>query len=138
MGARLLDVAGTAGFENWGDCDTVCFKLFDRSPFAWEKARQWAASPREFVKRGGRLIVLDDWQYYREFAEAFLDAKRFPKFAQGRAAIDPKLAKIDPWLAELGASASQFHRGPELRTISRDGKREPGLALLITLPSAAK
>jgi 3-methyladenine DNA glycosylase AlkD len=32
---------------------TVCFHLFDRTPFAWEKARQWAASPREFVKRGG-------------------------------------------------------------------------------------
>ena len=46
-----------AGFENWGDCDTVCFKLFDRSPFAWEKARQWAASPREFVKRGGFALM---------------------------------------------------------------------------------
>jgi 3-methyladenine DNA glycosylase AlkD len=32
--------AWAAGFENWADCDTVCFKLFDRSPFAWEKARR--------------------------------------------------------------------------------------------------
>jgi 3-methyladenine DNA glycosylase AlkD len=46
-----------ASFENWGDCDTVCFKLFDRTPFAWEKARQWAASPREFVKRGGFVLM---------------------------------------------------------------------------------
>ena len=44
-------------FENWADCDTVCFKLFDRTPFAWEKARQWAASPREFVKRGGFVLM---------------------------------------------------------------------------------
>jgi 3-methyladenine DNA glycosylase AlkD len=44
-------------FENWGDCDTVCFKLFDRSPFAWVKARQWAASPREFVTRGAFALV---------------------------------------------------------------------------------
>ena len=44
-------------FENWGDCDTVCFKLFDRSPFAWEKARQWSQSPREFVKRGGFVLM---------------------------------------------------------------------------------
>jgi len=49
--------AWAAGFENWGDCDTVCFKLFDRSPFAWEKARQWAASPRELVKRGGFVLM---------------------------------------------------------------------------------
>lgn len=49
--------AWAASFENWGDCDTVCFKLFDRSPFAWEKAQQWAASPREFVKRGGFVLM---------------------------------------------------------------------------------
>ena len=34
-------------------CDTVCWHLFDYTPFAWEKARQWSRSPREFVKRGG-------------------------------------------------------------------------------------
>ena len=49
--------AWAAGFENWADCDTVCFKLWDRTPFAWEKARQWAASPREFVKRGGFVLM---------------------------------------------------------------------------------
>ncbi len=49
--------AWAAGFENWADCDTVCFKLFDRAPFAWEKAHQWAKSPREFVKRGGFALM---------------------------------------------------------------------------------
>ena len=49
--------AWAAGFENWADCDTVCFKLFDRSPYAWEKARQWSASPRELVKRGGFVMM---------------------------------------------------------------------------------
>jgi len=53
---RQMD-AWAAGFENWGDCDTVCFKLFDRSPFAWDKARLWAASPREFVKRGAFALM---------------------------------------------------------------------------------
>jgi 3-methyladenine DNA glycosylase AlkD len=49
--------AWAAGFENWGDCDTACFHLFDRTPFAWEKARQWAASPREFVKRAAFALM---------------------------------------------------------------------------------
>ena len=49
--------AWAAGFENWADCDTVCFKLFDRTPFAWEKARQWSASPRELVRRGGFVLM---------------------------------------------------------------------------------
>ena len=46
-----------ASFENWADCDTVCFQLWDRTPFAWEKARQWSASPREFVKRAGFVLI---------------------------------------------------------------------------------
>jgi 3-methyladenine DNA glycosylase AlkD len=49
--------AWAADFENWADCDTVCFHLFDRTPFAWEKARQWSASPREFVKRAGFALM---------------------------------------------------------------------------------
>jgi 3-methyladenine DNA glycosylase AlkD len=49
--------AWAGDFENWADCDTVCFHLFDRTPFAWEKARQWAKSPREFVKRAGFALM---------------------------------------------------------------------------------
>jgi 3-methyladenine DNA glycosylase AlkD len=49
--------AWAADFENWADCDTVCFHLFDRTPFAWEKARQWATSPREFVKRAAFALT---------------------------------------------------------------------------------
>jgi 3-methyladenine DNA glycosylase AlkD len=49
--------AWAAGFENWADCDTACFHLFDRTPFAWEKARQWSTSPGEFVKRAGFVLM---------------------------------------------------------------------------------
>jgi 3-methyladenine DNA glycosylase AlkD len=37
-------------FDNWGIVDTVCFKLFDQVPFAFDKAHQWSMSPREFIK----------------------------------------------------------------------------------------
>ena len=49
--------AWAASFENWADCDTVCFKLWDRTPLAWEKASQWAGSPREFVKRAAFALM---------------------------------------------------------------------------------
>jgi 3-methyladenine DNA glycosylase AlkD len=53
---RQMD-AWAADFDNWAICDTVCFHLFDRTPFAWEKARQWSRSPREFVKRAGFALM---------------------------------------------------------------------------------
>ncbi len=49
--------AWAGAFDNWGVCDTVCFHLFDRTRFAWEKARAWSSSPREFVKRAGFVMM---------------------------------------------------------------------------------
>jgi len=48
---RQMD-AWARDFDNWGTCDTVCFVLFDRTPFAYDKVAQWAKSDREFVRRG--------------------------------------------------------------------------------------
>jgi len=45
-------------FDNWGICDTVCFKLFDQSPHAWRKVPQWVKRRRnEFEKRGGFALM---------------------------------------------------------------------------------
>jgi 3-methyladenine DNA glycosylase AlkD len=44
-------------FDNWGVCDTVCWHLFDHTPFAWEKARAFAAAKSEFVKRAGFAMM---------------------------------------------------------------------------------
>jgi len=44
-------------FDNWGICDTVCFHLFDRTPYAWDKVAEWTAQPDEFVKRAGFALL---------------------------------------------------------------------------------
>lgn len=38
-------------FDNWAICDTMCFSLFDRTPHAWGKVKQWSSRRREFEKR---------------------------------------------------------------------------------------
>lgn len=44
-------------FDNWGICDTVCFKLFDQSPHAWDKVGMWAKRKDEFPKRAGFALL---------------------------------------------------------------------------------
>jgi 3-methyladenine DNA glycosylase AlkD len=44
-------------FDNWGIVDTVCFKLFDRSPHAFAKVRQWSGRREEFVKRAAFTLL---------------------------------------------------------------------------------
>jgi 3-methyladenine DNA glycosylase AlkD len=44
-------------FDNWGVCDTLCFALFDRTPYAWKKVEPWSKRREEFVKRAAFALV---------------------------------------------------------------------------------
>ena len=46
-------------FDNWGVCDTVCFKLFDRVPpnLAFRKVREWSGRKDEFQKRAAFALL---------------------------------------------------------------------------------
>ena len=44
-------------FDSWDVCDQCCNKLFDKTPFAYEKAIEWSARNEEFVKRAGFVIM---------------------------------------------------------------------------------
>ena len=44
-------------FDNWAICDTVCFHLFDRTPHAFGKVKQWAGKRDEYVKRAAFALL---------------------------------------------------------------------------------
>ncbi len=44
-------------FDNWGVCDTLCFCLFDRTPFASRSAAKWCGRAAEFTKRAGFALM---------------------------------------------------------------------------------
>ncbi len=44
-------------FENWGDCDTVCLHLFDKTPLAWRKVPLWCGRKAEFQRRAGFALL---------------------------------------------------------------------------------
>jgi 3-methyladenine DNA glycosylase AlkD len=45
------------GFDSWDVCDQVCGNLFDRTPYAHERAKAWAHRPEEFVRRAGFALM---------------------------------------------------------------------------------
>ncbi len=53
---QLMD-AWVADFDSWDVCDTTCGKLFKKTPWAYDKARQWAQSEREFTRRAGFALM---------------------------------------------------------------------------------
>jgi 3-methyladenine DNA glycosylase AlkD len=44
-------------FDNWAVCDVCCGMLFDRTPFAWDKAIEWPKRKEEFVRRAGFALM---------------------------------------------------------------------------------
>ena len=49
--------AWRAEFDNWAIVDTVCFKLFDQSPHAFAKIKEWAGLNDEFGRRAAFALL---------------------------------------------------------------------------------
>ncbi|MFA5891864.1 MAG: DNA alkylation repair protein [Actinomycetota bacterium] len=65
-------------FDSWDVCDQVCMNLFDKTPYAWDKAVEWSAREAEFVKRAGFSLMASLASHDRESPDArfgaFLEA----------------------------------------------------------------
>lgn len=57
-------------FDNWAICDTVCFALFDRTPYAWSKVAQWSRRREEFVRRAAFALLWGLTTHDKEASDA--------------------------------------------------------------------
>lgn len=46
-------------FDSWDLCDHCCGNLFDKTPYAIEKAAEWSVFDEEFVKRAGYVLMAE-------------------------------------------------------------------------------
>ena len=44
-------------FYSWDICDQICSNLFDKTPFAYDKAIEWSKEEKEFVRRAGFVMM---------------------------------------------------------------------------------
>ena len=63
-------------FDSWAVCDCACGCLFDKTPYAWDKAIEWTEREEEYVKRAGFVLMatlaVHDKKTPDERFEAFL------------------------------------------------------------------
>lgn len=57
LGARME--AWVKDFDSWDICDQVCGNLFDKTPYAFQKAVEWCHRDPEFVRRAGFVLMAD-------------------------------------------------------------------------------
>ena len=63
-------------FNSWDVCDQVCFNLFDKTKFAFQKINEWSKRREEFVKRTAfalmaSLVVHNKTASDKEFEKFF-------------------------------------------------------------------
>ncbi len=124
-------------FDNWGICDTLCFKLFDQTPHAWDKVRQWRDQPEEFVKRAAfallaSLALHDKQSSDEQFIHALLwiesaatDDRNFVK--KGVSWALRGIGRRNPALraaAKATAERLAVSKSPTERWIGRDALRD--------------
>ncbi|HDQ60051.1 MAG TPA: DNA alkylation repair protein [Candidatus Woesearchaeota archaeon] len=44
-------------FDSWDLCDQCCLNLWDKTEFAYKKAKEWVKSEQEFVRRAGFVMM---------------------------------------------------------------------------------
>jgi 3-methyladenine DNA glycosylase AlkD len=64
-----------ADFDNWDVCDQTTGNLFDRTPFAYKKCREWSGRREEFVKRAAFSMIA-----WLAVHDKKADNKRFEQF----------------------------------------------------------
>ncbi|HQP60618.1 MAG TPA: DNA alkylation repair protein [Anaerolineaceae bacterium] len=124
-------------FDSWDVCDQVCSNLFDRTPYAVDKAMEWAGRREEFVKRAGfALMAALAWHDRRSPDETFLqflpvilrestDQRNFVKKAVNWALR--QIGKRNPALMQAAihtAREMQAIQSPAARWIAADALRE--------------
>jgi 3-methyladenine DNA glycosylase AlkD len=62
--------AWVADFDSWDVCDGVCGNLFDRTPFALDKAVEWSSREPEFEKRAAFALMASAVVHRKDLPDA--------------------------------------------------------------------
>ena len=97
-------------FDNWEACDHTITHLFQKTPFAFKKALEWAEREEEFVKRAGfvlmaRIAVADKTAKDEDF-EPF-----YPLILKGATDERNNVKKAVNWaIRQIGKRNPRLHR----------------------------
>ena len=62
--------AWVSDLDSWDVCDAVCGNLFDRTPFALDKAVEWTGREPEFERRAGFVLMASAAVHRKDLPDA--------------------------------------------------------------------
>ena len=128
-------------FDSWAVCDAACGCLFDKTPYAWNKAVEWTGREPEYVKRAGFVLMaalaIHDKKASDERFEAFFplmakhatDERNFVKKAVNWALrqVGKRNLRLNAFairtaedIRQIGSSAARWIASDALRELTSD------------------
>lgn len=129
-------------FENWGDCDTVCFKLFDQVPQAYGRIAPWSKRPGAMERRAACALLACLALHDRDAPDADF-ARHLPLVARAAADEEPLVRKGAIWALRAigrrrGLRAQALEVARKLAESADAGARAAGKEALREITKAAK
>lgn len=124
-------------FDSWDLCDQVCGNLFDRTPYALLKIREWTRRKKEFEKRAG-FVLMAAMAVHDKQAPDRVFLSFFPAIRRGSGDGRNFVKKAVNWaLRQIGKRNARLNRAaileaerilksgdPSARWIAQDALRE--------------
>jgi 3-methyladenine DNA glycosylase AlkD len=104
----------TRDFDSWDVCDQVCSNLFDRTPYAYDKAVEWSQREEEFVKRAG-YVLMACLAVHEKKADDFRFLSFFPFIRTGSLDERNFVRKGVNWALRQIGKRNDFLRGLAIR-----------------------
>ncbi len=96
-------------FDTWDVCDQVCGNLFDKTPYAYQKAVEWCHREQEFVRRAGFVLMAELAVHDKKAADAVFEPF-FPLIQQYATDERNFVRKAVNWaLRQIGKRNSHLH-----------------------------
>jgi len=114
-------------FDSWDIVDGSCGNLFDKTPFAVAKAKEWCKREEEFVKRAG-FVLMAELAIHDKHAKDKLFLDFLPRIVGG--AVDKRnfVKKAVNWaLRQIGKRNLTLNKAA-VSTALKIGKMESGAA----------
>jgi 3-methyladenine DNA glycosylase AlkD len=113
---RPVDVTGRQmgswgrDLDSWDLCDGLCGNLFDRTPFAFDKAAAWSEREPEFEKRAGFAMMATAAVHRKDVVDERFEA--FLPLIEAQATDDrPYVRKAVNWaLRQIGKRSRPLNR----------------------------
>jgi 3-methyladenine DNA glycosylase AlkD len=114
-------------FDSWDVCDQCCMNLFDKTPYAYEKVKEWSIRKEEFVRRAAFALMAGLAVHDKEASNR--DFQRFFPLIKASATDSRNYVKkaVNWALRQIGKRNSFLH-GEALRTANEVAKMDSSSA----------